>query len=338
MKRTSLPLQRREFIAGLGGTLAGPLAAQAQPAERARRVGVLMNGTATGVENQAYLAAFTQGLRESGWTQGQNVHVDVRWSAGDAGLSQIYAAQLIGLAPDVILVSSSTNLTAILQATNIVPVVFIQVSDPVAQGFVQSVKRPGGNITGFGAYEFSIAGKWLELLKQIAPDLTRVAVMFNPDTSPQSKFFMRAVEAAQSALGMQTSAIQVRSTAEIEPVLAAFASQPNGALMLPTDTFMGLRYPLIVDLAMRYRLPSIGAELNFAQDGGLMGYTVNINWLGNFRQAATYVDRILRGTKPGDLPVQGPTKYSLVINLRTAKALGLSVPQTLLVAADEVIE
>jgi putative ABC transport system substrate-binding protein len=266
------------------------------------------------------------------------LRIDTRWSAGDATLARIYAAQLIGLTPDVILASSTTNLAVIQQATSTLPVVFIQVSDPVAQGFVANVTRPGGNLTGFSAYEFSIGNKWLDLLKEIAPGLERVGVMFNPDTSPQSKFFVRSIEAAAPSLGVQASAIPVRATADIEPAFERFAHALNGGLILPTDSFTNLRIELIADLTARYRLPSISASNRFPKVGGLMYYGVEINSLDQFQQAAGYVDRILKGAKPGDLPIQQADKYKLVINLKVAKALGLTVPLPLVGLADEVIE
>src|SRR5215467_643010 len=284
-------MRRREFITLLGSAAAAwPLAARAQQSERAKRVGVLMNSTATDATWQSYFAAFVQGLRQLGWIEGQNLRIDIRWSAGDAALARIYAAQLIGLTPDVILASSTTNLTVVQQATSTVPVVFIQVSDPVAQGFVANVTRPGGNLTGFSMYEFAIGNKWLDLLKEIAPKLARVGVMFNPDTSPQSKFFMR------------------------------------------------LSQTLIAELASRHRLPAVSADGDFARNGGLMYYGATINLLDQFRQAANYVDRILKGAKPGDLPIQRADKYTLVINLKVAKSLGLTVPLPLAGLADELIE
>ena len=328
-------MRRREFIAGLG-VAAWPLASFAQQPERMRRIGVLMNGAATETQDQSSLAAFIQGLRQLGWIEGQNLRVDVRWAAGDAGLARTYAAQLIGLMPDAILASSTFSLAAIQQATSTVPVVFVGVSDPVAQGFVASVRQPGGNLTGFSSFEFSTAGKWVDLLKGVAPGLARVAVLFNPDTSPQSKYFMRAIEAVAPSLGVQAIAMPVRATADIEPALENFARQPNGGLMLPTDTFTRLRDMPIADLAGRFRLPSIGAGPNSAKNGGLLEYA--IDYVGQFGQAATYTDRILKGSKPGDLPVQAPTKYRLVINMKTAKALGLTIPETLLATADEVIQ
>jgi putative ABC transport system substrate-binding protein len=216
--------------------------------------------------------------------------------------------------------------------------VFASVADPVAQGFVASMRQPGGNLTGFISQEASMAGKWLDLLKEAAPGLARVAVMFNPDTSPQSNFFMQAIEAAAPSLGVKAIAVPVRTTADIEPALESFARAPNGGLILPTDTFLGLRRMLIADLAGRFRLPSIGAGGNFAKDGGLMGYGPEVDLVGQSRQAASYVDRILKGSKPGDLPVQGPTKFTFVINMKTAKALGLTIPPGVLAIVDEVIE
>src|SRR5499433_209303 len=281
-------MRRREFITLIGGTAAAwPLAARAQQGERVRRVSVLMNSTATDATWQSYFAAFVQGLRQLGWIEGQNLRIDTRWSAGDAALARIYAAQLIGLTPDVILASSTTNLTVIQQATSTVPIVFIQVSDPVAQGFVANVTRPGGNLTGFSQYEFSIGNKWLDLLKEIAPGLARVGVMFNPDTSPQSKFFMRSIEAAAPSHGVQAVVVPVRTTADIEPAFERFALAPNGGLILTSDTFTGMRSKLIADLAARHRLPAISAYDRFPHVGGLMHYGVEINSLAQFQQAAS---------------------------------------------------
>jgi len=335
----TVTIGRRELLAALGGAAAAwPLAARAQQAERVRRIGVLMNSTATDATWQSYVAGFVEALRQLGWSEGQNLRVDLRWNAGDAALARIYAAQLIGLMPDVILASSTTNLTIVQQATNTIPVVFVAVSDPVAQGFVANVTRPGGNLTGFGMFEFSVGGKWVDLLKEIAPRLARVGVMFNPDTSPQSKFFMRSIEAAAPSLGVQAMPIPVRATSDIEPAIESFARVPNGGLILPTDSFIRLRQTLIVELAGRHRLPAVSADEDFAKNGGLMYYGATINLLDQFRQAAGYVDRILKGTKPGDLPVQRADKYTLAINLKTAKALGLTVPLPLIGLADEVIE
>jgi putative tryptophan/tyrosine transport system substrate-binding protein len=329
-------LKRREFIMLVGGVAAWPLPTRAQSG--LRHIGVLMNGAATESNSQSYVAAFVEALRQLGWTEGKNARIDIRWSAGDAALARIYAAQLIGLTPDVILASSTTNLAAMRQATNTVPIVFVQVSDPVEQGFVASVTHPGGNVTGFSMYEFSVGGKWLDLLKEITPALVRVGVMFNPETSPQSKFFMRSIEAAGPSRGVQAVVIPLRASADIEQAFAEFAAAPHGGLILPTDTFTNMRSALIADLAARHRLPAISAYDRFPRDGGLMYYGANVNLLDQFRQAANYADRILKGAKPGELPVQRADKYSLVINLKTAKALGLIVPLPLTGLADELIE
>jgi putative ABC transport system substrate-binding protein len=312
--------------------------ARAQQGDRVRRIGVLMNAAETEAEYQSRLAAFIQGLRQSGWIEGRNLHIDVRWNAIDAALSRIYAAQLIALMPDAILASSTISLTEILRATSTVPVVFVSVADPVEQGFVTNMRQPGGNVTGFSIYEFSTGSKWLDLLKEVAPSLTRVAVMFNPDTSPQSKFYMRVIENAAPSFGVRTTAVPVRTTADIELALARFAGVPNGGLVLLPDSFVRSRLSLIVELASRHRLPSISSGNNFAKEGGLMDYGVEIDLLGQFRQAATYVDRILKGEKPGELPVQAVARYRFSVNLKTAKTLGLTVPLPLLGLADEVIE
>jgi putative ABC transport system substrate-binding protein len=331
-------MKRREFITLVGSAAAAwPLAARAQSASL-RRVGVLMNGAATDAVVQSYLAAFKQGLRELGWTEGKNIRIDVRWSAADPALARIYAAQLIGLMPDVILASTTLNLTVVQQATSTMPVVFVQVSDPVVQGFVPNVTRPAGNLTGFSIYEFSVGGKWLDLLKAIAPSLARVAVIFNPETAPQSKFFMRSIESAAPSLGVEATAMPVRATGDIEPAIESFARLGNGGVILPPDSFTSMRESLIVDLANRDRLPAISAVPEFAKAGALMSYSAAVNVTDQFRQAAHYADRILKGEKPGDLPVQAPSKYQFVINLKTARALSLTVPLPLLGLADEVIE
>jgi putative ABC transport system substrate-binding protein len=328
-------MNRREFITLLGGAAAWPVAARAQ---QPRRVGVLMGGPATDSILQAYVAAFVHTLQQLGWIEGQNLRVDIRWNAGGAELAQTYAAQLIGLQPDVILAAVTANLEAVRQATNTVPVVFVQVSDPVAQGFVASLTKPGGNLTGFSAYEFSTGGKWLDLLKEMAPALTRVAVMFNPDTAPQSKYFVQAIEAAASSRGMRAIAVPIGAAAEIEPAITNFAREPNSGLILPTDAFIRLRQKQIVELAERHRLPVISWDPQFPKIGGLMCYSATVNTLDQYRRAAGYVDRILKGAKPGDLPIQQSEKYTLILNLKTAKALGLTVPLPLLGLADEVIE
>ena len=296
-----------------------------------------MGGPATDLKGQSYLSAFIQGLRESGWNEGHNLHFDIRWNPGDAVLAQTYAAQLIGLIPDVILVATTINLVAIRQATDAVPVVFTQVADPVGQGFVQNIKRPAGMITGFSLLEFSLGGKWIDLLNQAAPGLRRAAFMFHTD-DPISKFFVPAMEATARTMGVEVIAAPLRSAADVEPAVASLASAPNGGLVVGADPLTALHQKLILDLARRYRLPSISPQQNFIDDGGLIAYGPSLGIEGQFRQAAGYVNRILRGTKPGDLPVQTPTNYALVINLKTAKVLGLTVSPTLLAIADEVIE
>jgi ABC-type uncharacterized transport system substrate-binding protein len=329
-------MRRREFIAGLGSAAAWPLAARAEQSSAVRRIGVLMGNETTDAQAQSSVAAFVRGLHELGWTEGQNLRIDVRWTALDVSLARIYAAELIGLMPDIILASAAYALPAVREATSTIPVVFINVSDPVAQGFVPSMRQPGGNLTGFSLYEFSLGGKVLGLLKEAAPALARVGVLFTAAYAP-SKFVMPAIEAAAPALGVQTPAMVVRATTDIEPAVLNFAREPNGGLMLTNDPFIRGHHALIVELARRYRLPSISVGPEFAKGGGLMDYgTTDV--VDQFRQAAGYVDRILKGAKPADLPVQQPTKYRLVINLKTARALGLTIPLPLLGLADEIIE
>jgi putative ABC transport system substrate-binding protein len=330
-------MRRRDFITLLGGAAAAwPLVGRAQESERERRVGVLMNYAATQAVGQSYVAVFTDRLRQLGWNVGKNLRLDVRWNAGDVELAKIYAAQLIGLMPDVILAASTINLAMIQQATNSVPIVFAAITDPVQQGIVPSLAHPGGNVTGFANFESAIGGKWLSLLKQVAPSLTRVAVMFDPEISPQSNFFVRAIETAAASLDMKAIALPVRTTAEIEPAMTGFAREPNGGLILPPDSFTRLRYPLIAEIALHTRLSSIAASDNFANIGGLMSYVGN--FADQYHGAADYVDRILKGEKPANLPVQLSTKFHLTINLATAKALGLTIPDGMVLAADEVIE
>jgi putative ABC transport system substrate-binding protein len=330
-------IKRRDFISLLGGAAAWPIAARGQQGERMRRVGILLSGAATEVEYQGYLTAFVQEMRRLGWIEGQNLQIDVRWNAGDAALSRTYTAQLIGLTPDVIVTGSTVNLAAVQQATNTIPIVFVSVADPVTQGFVSNMRRPGGNVTGFSLFEFSLGSKWLNLLKEIAPDLKRVAVMFNPGTAPFFKFFVPVFDAAAPPLSLQVIRVPVLTESDIEPALTEFAREPNGALMLLGDSFPRLHYKEIADLAGRYRLPSI-APVDLTSVGGLMDYGPSFDLARHYAQAATYVDHILKGAKPGDLPVQTPTNYKLTINLKTAKALALTVPSGLLAIADAVIE
>jgi putative tryptophan/tyrosine transport system substrate-binding protein len=327
-------MRRRDFISVLGGAAAAawPVAARTQQGGPVRRIGVLMGDSSA----QPYVTAFVQALRTLGWIDGENVNIDVRWSSDER--AHAIAAELVGLAPDAILCAFTLNLMALQQATRSVPIVFVQVSDPIAQGFVASLSRPGGNLTGFTNFEFSIGGKWVELLKQIAPDLLRVAVMFNPDRSPQSKYFLRAIEGAARSFGAQVVAAPVRSVVEIESSIEGFSDRPGG-LILPTDGFTTFHQKLIADLATRHRLPAItGNSSNFETSGILLYYGSNANLVENYRQAASYIDRILKGAKPGEMPVQLSTSFRLVINLKSAKALNLEVPPMLLALADEVIE
>ena len=329
-------MRRREFITFLGGAAtAGPLPAWAQQRGQ-RRLGVLIQGKPTDESYRSFLTAFVDAFQKLGWIDGQSIRIDYRWSADDAELANFYAAELVALNPDVILASTTSNLIALQRVNHAIPMVFTSVSDPVEQGFVQSLARPGGNITGFTAFEFSIGARWLDLLNQLVPGLTRVFVMFNPETSLQSTFFMRSIEAAAPAFGMQAMAAPVHEPADIQPVIESLARASNGGLIIPPDTFTRLRRDLIAGLTIRYRVPAITQSEDWVRSGALMSY--GLDGLAPFRGAASYVDRILKGEKPADLPVQNPTKYKLGINLKTAKALGLTVPNTLLATADEVIE
>jgi ABC-type uncharacterized transport system substrate-binding protein len=326
-------MRRREFITMFGGAAAAwPRMVRAQQPKRMRRIGLLMGDSSA----QPYVTAFVQALRTLGWIDGENLSIDVRWNADER--PNALAEELVGLAPDAILCAFTLNLMALQQTTRSVPIVFMQVSDPIAQGFVASLSRPGGNLTGFTNFEFSIGGKWVELLKQIAPDLLRVAVMFNPDRSPQSKYFLRAIEGAARSFGAQVVAAPVRSVAEIKSSIEGLSGQPGG-LILPTDGFTTFHQKLIADLATRHRFPAVtGNSSNFEASGILLYYGSNANLIENYRQAASYIDRILKGANPGEMPVQLSTSFRLVINLKTAKTLGLEVPATLLARADEVIE
>jgi ABC-type uncharacterized transport system substrate-binding protein len=328
-------MQRREFVTILGGAAAAwPLAAKAQQPER---LGVLMSGTATEPQQQSYLATFVQGLRKLGWIDGQNLRIEVRWSGADLSLTQAYATDLVGLfKPDVLLAAGTANLVALQRATMTIPIVFTNVSDPVEQGFVPNLTHPGGNITGFAALEFSTTGKWADLLKQMAPSIKRVALVFNPELSPASKLYGSAAEAAARSLGVEVMTAPVHSTAEVEAMLARLSREPNIGLIFPNNAFTRLRVKLIVETVARYRLPPIYAEEAFVAEGGLMYYRNDQR--EPFRLAPFYVDRILKGAKAGDLPVQLPTRFKFTVNRKTASALGIEVPLGLLLAADEVIE
>jgi putative ABC transport system substrate-binding protein len=329
-------MQRREFLALLGGAaVACPLAARAQESERTRRIGVLMPGTADDAEYQTRLAAFLHGLQQFGWSDGRNVRIDIRWAGGNANFFRKYAAELIALAPDVILAPGSTSLGPLLQATRTVPIVFTTILDPVGAGFVDSMARPGGNATGFIAFEYGLSGKWLELLKQIAPKLTRMAVLRDPATAAGIGQFA-AIQSAAPSFGVELRPIDMRQADEIERAVTAFARSSNGGLIVTAGSGSAIHRDLIVTLAARHQLPAIYGAHHFVTGGGLISY--GPDRVDQYRKAAGYIDRILKGEKPGDMPVQAPTKYELVINLKTAKALGLTVPHTLLASADEVIE
>ena len=326
--------QTREFIALVAGAAAWPLAARAQQADRLRRIGVLMSLAADDPESQARLAAFAQGLQQLGWTIGQNVRVDYRWAL-NADTMRKYAAELIALAPDVILATSSPAVAALQEATRIVPIVFATVIDPVGAGFVESLARPGRNVTGFLLFEYGISGKWLDLLKQIAPGVARAAVLRDP-TIASGSGQLGAIQGAASAFAVELRPVDVRDAGEIERAVAAFAHASNGGLIVTASVAAVVHRDLIIGLAARHRLPAIYTQRVFVSNGGLIAY--GPDFIDQFRRAAGYVDRVLKGEKPADLPVQAPTKYELAINLKTAKALSLEVPPSLLARADEVIE
>jgi ABC-type uncharacterized transport system substrate-binding protein len=327
-------MKRREFITLFGGTvITCPLAARAQ--ERVRRIGVLMNLASDDAEGQARMAAFLQGLQQLGWTDGGNVRIDYRWAAGDAGRFQRYAEELLALAPDVILASAAPSVQALQRATRSVPIVFANVSDPVASGFVQSLARPGGNTTGFMQFEFGLSGKWLELLKQVAPDVTRAAVLRDPVVGTGTTQFA-VIQAMAPLLTVEVNPVNVRDPSEIRRAVEAFIRSPNGGLIVTASALAVRHRDLIIMLAARHRLPAVYPFRDFVTAGGLISY--GIDQSDNYRRAAAYVNRILKGEKPADLPVQAPTKYELVINLKTARALGIEIPATVLARADEVIE
>jgi len=329
-------MKRRQFITLLGGAVAGgPLAARAQQPEQMRRIGVLTNLVADDPEAQARVGAFLQGLQELGWAVGRNMRIEYRWGAGDADRTRGYAAELVALAPDVILTSGASALAPLLQATRSVPVVFAQVPDPVGAGFVNSLARPGGNTTGFITYEYGLSGKWLELLTQIAPSVTRAAVIRDPAVSAGTGQW-GAIQAVAPSVRVLVSPVNVRDAGEIERDVAAFAHGSNSGLIVTASALAIRHRNLIVTLAARHRLPAVYYQRGFVTGGGLISY--GPDFIDQYRRAAGYVDRILKGEKPSELPVQAPTKYELVINLKTAKALGLEVPPTLLSRADEVIE
>jgi putative tryptophan/tyrosine transport system substrate-binding protein len=328
-------VKRREFITLIGGAAAWPLAARAQQGERMRRIGVLTNLAADDPEGQVRNTAFAQALAQLGWTVGDNLRIEQRWAAGDAERIRRYATELIALAPEVILATGAAGVAPVLHATRTVPVVFVLVPDPVGAGFVDSLARPGGNATGFVQFDYAISGKWLELLKEIAPGVTRVAVLRDPAiTAGQGQ--VGAIVAVAPSFGVEVTPINVRDSGEIERAIAAFARTSRDGLIVTASALTVFHRDLIVTLAARYKLPTVYFQRIFVASGGLISYGAHV--VDQYRRAAGYVDRILKGEKPADLPVQAPTKYELVINLKTAKALGLELPPTVLARADEVIE
>jgi putative ABC transport system substrate-binding protein len=328
-------MRRREFIAGLGGAAAWPFVARAQQPGRMRRIGVMLGLPENDPEAQVIAAALRDGLKEAGWIEGHNLRTDYRWQVSNPERARAAVTELLALAPDVIIPGTTQMLDAVKHANSSVPVVFVNVSDPVGTGFVESLARPGGNITGFTNFEYAMGEKWLQALKDIAPSVTRMAVIANPK-NPNTALYLRAIEPAATMFGLQLAIRPVNDAAEIEGAIEAFAREGNGSLLVMPDPLTLTNRDRIIALAARHRLPAVYSFRLFVASGGLLSYGVDRADL--YRRAATYVDRVLKGAKAGDLPVQQPTKFELVINLKTAAALGLSVPATLLARADEVIE
>jgi len=330
-------MKRREFIILLGGAAAAwPIAARAQQSQRIRRVGVLMAVAESDADVHSGVALFQQSLQELGWTDGRNLRIDYRWGDADPARIQSLAKELVGLQPDVLVAHSTPSAKGLLQVTRSIPIVFLTVTDPLGQGLVASLARPGGNITGFSVFEFSLGTKWVEVLKQIAPGTRRVTAIFNPETAPYFGMYLRSIEAATSAIAIELIAVQVRSEEDISNVIRKVGSEPDGGLFVLPDSHNVVHRKRIIELSAQYRLPAIYYFRYFASDGGLISY--GPDEMDLFVRTASYVDRILKGTSASDLPVQQPTKFELVINLKTAKALGLNVPDRLLALANEVIE
>jgi putative ABC transport system substrate-binding protein len=330
-------MRRRDFIKIIAGTAASwPLTARAQP-DRVRRVGVLMGYPENDLEGPAFFAAFREGLQKLGWVEGRNIRLDTRWaSPDDAEARQRFAQELVALQPDLILSSVTPTTAALLQHTRAIPIVFATVADPVGSGFVASLAQPGGNVTGFQAWEASLGGKWLELLKEIAPRVTRVAMLFNPTVAPYAESFLNHFKAAASSFAVEPITAPVRDSSSLESAIAAQALAPNGGLIVIPDTFTDVHRAEIISLAARSGLPAVYPRRPFTELGGLLSY--GVDQFDTYRRAATYVDRILKGEKPSGLPVQTPVKFELVINLKTAKELGLNIPVALQQRADELIE
>jgi putative ABC transport system substrate-binding protein len=329
-------MRRREFISLVGGAaVAWPIAAHAQQGERVRRIGALMS-FAESAEAQARIAAFRDGLQMLGWTEGRNIRIDTRWAKADVESIQRFAKELVALQPELVLSAATPTTAALMQQTRTIPIIFAVVSDPIGSGFVASYAQPGGNVTGFTNFEPTMAGKWLELLREIVPRVERVAFLFNPGTAPYAEYYLNAFKAAAASFAMEATVAHVRNTSELASVVAAQAREPNGSLIVMPDSFTAAHRAEITSLAARHRLPAVYPFRYFAEVGGLVSYGNDV--FDNYRRAASYADRILKGAKPSELPVQAPVKFELVINLKTAKALGLDVPMHLQQRADEVIE
>ena len=328
-------MKRRDFITLLGGAAAWPLAARAQQAERMRPIGVLMAYAESDPEGQAWVAAFREALQKLGWAEDRNIRIDTRWATPDVEAMQRLAKELIALQPDLILSQSTPTTAALLQHTRTIPIIFANIADPVGSGFVASFSRPGGNATGFVLFEPTMAGKWLELLKEIAPRVKRAAMLFNPATATYAEIYLNPFKAAAVSFAVEAIAAPVRDTSELESVVAAQAREPNGLIVMP-DTFMTAHRAEVIALAARHQLPAVYPQRHYVEAGGLLYY--GFDFTDNYRRAAAYVDRILKGEKPSELPIQAPVKFELTINLKTAKTLGLDVPMSLQQRADAVIE
>jgi putative ABC transport system substrate-binding protein len=330
-------MKRRAFITLIGGAAVWPVTARAQQGDRVRHIGVLMGPDENDPVSKTYVSAFTQALADLGWTDGRNVRMDLRWGRTDINRIRALAQELVGLQPDIIVTSTTSPTAAVQQETRAIPIVFASVPDPVASGIVARLDRPNGNVTGFAIFEASLGGKWLELLSEIAPGLKRAAIMFNPDANPVLKdLYLSSLETATRSLKVEPIISPVHSDVEIETAINALGREPGGGLVVIPSVFVNAHRAPIISAAARNNLPAVYTSSYFARDGGLLSY--GVDQVDLFRRAATYVDRILRGEKPGDLPVQLPTKYEMVVNLKTAKVLGLTVPQSILLRADEVIE
>jgi len=329
-------MRRREFLTLVGGAAGWPLVAHAQQAARMRRVGVLMHSDESDPQAKAEFPEFVQALRALGWVDGQTMRMDVRWSEANEDRARTFSTELIGLAPDAILSSTTGNLIALVRQAPTIPIVFVRVSDPVAQGFVSNLARPGGNITGFESYEYSMGGKWIDLIRQVVPDLTHVAIIFNPVSAPQIKFLLDSIKSAAASLGVEVTVAPVHDPEGLASAIETVSLRPHGAGVFAPDPFLQSHRQLAAELAARHRLPAMSYDPYFPKVGGLMSYGPETDTM--FRQAAVYIDRILKGAKPSDLPVQTPTKFELVINVKAAKALGIEVPTNLLLTADDFIE